>query len=74
MYQYLKDICSVMTVVGRHLSQDHWEGLNKKFVAVQDSICYIMLRSALKAINKKQIKYYPAATYFSTLFIYWRRK
>ena len=54
MYQYLKDICSVMTVVGRHLFQDHWEGLNKKFVSVQDSICYIMLRSALKAINKKQ--------------------
>ena len=54
MYQYLKDICSVMKVVGRYLSQDHREGLNKKFVAVQDSICYIMLRSALKAINKKQ--------------------
>ena len=54
MYQYLKDICSVMTVVGRHLFQDHWEGLNKKFVSVQDSICYIMLRSAWKAINKNQ--------------------
>ena len=54
MYQYLKDICSVMKVVGRYLSQDPREGLNKKFVAVQDSICYIMLRSALKAINKKQ--------------------
>ena len=50
MYQYLKDI----SVVERYLSQDHWEGFNKKSVAVQDTICYIMLRSALKAINKKQ--------------------
>ena len=32
------------------------KGSNKKSVAVQDSVCYIMLRSALKAINKNKHK------------------
>lgn len=31
-------------------------GSNKKSVALQDSVCYIILRSALKAISKNKHK------------------
>lgn len=44
---YLKGMHVVMAVVGRLLSQDYWEGWIRYLypVAVQDSVCYTMMRS-----------------------------